>query len=68
METRACSYSDVSSLDHEVGNDAVEDGVLVAKIFSSLSFALLAGAQAAEVLSGLRNNIVEKLAITDSSR
>ena len=56
------SYSDVSSLNHEVGNNAVEDAVLVAQIFSSGSLSLLSSAQAAEVLSGLRNNIAEKLA------
>lgn len=63
MKNRSSWYGDISSLDHEVGNDTVEDAVLVAQIFSSSSLSLLTSAQAAEVLRGLRNNIVVKLAI-----
>lgn len=39
---------------HEVGDDAVEDGALVTK-------SLLAGAEGANVLSSLGNNIVTEL-------
>ena len=41
-------------LAHEVGDDAVEGGALVA-------VALLPGAQRAEILAGPRNNIVPQL-------
>ena len=39
----------------------MEDGVLVAKINSTLSLSLLSSAQASEVLSGLRDDIVVQL-------
>lgn len=45
---------EVTSLTHEVGDNAVECGALVA-------VALLAGAQCTEVLAGLRNDIGAKL-------
>ena len=62
FSSHSVSLRDIASLDHKVGNNAVEDAVLVAQIFSSGSLSLLTSAQAAEVLSGLGNNIVEKLA------
>lgn len=48
--------SEVSTLKHEVGNDTVELAALVAE-------ALLAGAQGAEVLGGLGDDIVEELEV-----
>ena len=58
------TYGDISSLEHEVGDDSVEDGVLVAKIDSALSLSLLSSAQASEVLSSLRNNIIVQLNVS----
>ena|SRR5690242_1133381 len=46
----------VTALQHELGDDAVELGVLVAK-------ALLAGAQGAEVLDRLGDDVVEELKV-----
>ena len=55
------AYSNISSLEHEAGNHSVEDGVLVAKILTLSSLSLLSGAEAAEVLGSLGNNVVEQL-------
>ena len=46
--------SEVTPLTHEVGNDTVENGSLV-------SFAFLTGAQGAEVLGRLRNDVGAEL-------
>jgi hypothetical protein len=49
-----CPYiatGEVTSLKHEIGDDAVEGRALVAK-------ALLAGAESTEVLGGLGNDLV----------
>lgn len=54
-------YGDVSSLEHEVGDDSVEDGVLVAQINTRLALSLLSSAQASEVLGGLGDDIVVQL-------
>ena len=45
---------EVAALAHEVGDDAVEGGALVAE-------ALLSGAEGAEVLSGARNDVGAEL-------
>jgi len=50
------AVGDVATLEHEVGDDAVELGADVAK-------ALLAGAQGAEVLSRLGNDLIEKFKV-----
>lgn len=50
------STSEVTTLQHEVWNDTVELAALVAE-------ALLAGAEGAEVLSGLRDDVVEELEV-----
>ena len=47
---------EVTTLEHELGDDAVELGVLVTE-------ALLAGAEGAEVLDRLGNDIVEQLKV-----
>ena len=44
---------EVTTLEHELGDDAVEAGALVVEGLAALSSALLAGAESAEVLSGL---------------
>lgn len=50
----AVVVGEVAALAHEVGDDAVENGALVAE-------SLLAGAQGAEVLGGLRHNVGAQL-------
>lgn len=47
---------EVTALEHEVGDDAVESGSLVAE-------ALLAGAESAEVLSGLGDVLIEEVEV-----
>ena len=44
---------EVTTLEHELGDDAVEAGALVVEGLAALASALLAGAESAEVLSGL---------------
>lgn len=58
-----CKKEFETNLEHEVGNDTVELGSLEVKGFALLAHALLAGAQAAEVLSGLRYDVIEQLNI-----
>lgn len=48
--------SEIASLKHEVGDNAVELGARVAKAF-------LAGAKSAKVLGRLRNNVVVELEV-----
>ena len=48
------SSGEVASLTHEVGDDAVEAGALVAE-------ALLAGAEGTEVLSSLGDHVIAEL-------
>ena len=61
LRTSFSLYSDVSSLEHEARDDSVEDGVLEAEIHSRSSLSLLSSAQASEILSCLRDNVVEQL-------
>lgn len=46
--------SEVTTLEHEVGDDAMEGRALIAK-------ALRAGAQLSEVLGGLRNDVIVEI-------
>jgi len=57
----AVVVGEVSSLTHEVGDDAVEGGTLVSK-------ALLSGTKSTEVLSGLWDYISTKLHLNPSKR
>ena len=50
---------EVSSLNHEVGDDAVEDGSLVVERLSRLANSLLSCAQSTEVFHGLRHRLSE---------
>jgi hypothetical protein len=53
----AIASSKVTTLDHELLDDAVEDGALVVQRLSGLSNALLARAESAEVLGRLGNKV-----------
>ena len=55
-ETRDNPY-----LAHELGNDSVHLGVLVAERLAALAISLLTSAEATEVLGGLGNDISEQL-------
>ena len=54
LSTSSVSSGEVPSLTHEVGDDAVEAGALVAE-------ALLSGAQGTEVLSSLGDHVITEL-------
>lgn len=54
FSTSAVEVGEVSSLEHELRDDSVENGSLVAE-------SLLSSAESSEVLSGLRNDIWSKL-------
>ena len=54
LASSAVPGSEVSSLAHEVGDDAVEAGALVA-------VALLSSAQGTEVLAGLGHHVIPQL-------
>jgi hypothetical protein len=60
LATGAVATGEVTTLEHEVGDDAVERGALVAE-------ALLAGAESAEVLGGLGDNVIEEVEV-DAAR
>jgi hypothetical protein len=47
---------EVTTLEHELGNDAMELAALIAE-------ALLAGAESAEILGGLGDDVVEELKV-----
>jgi hypothetical protein len=59
----ACSIasSEITALDHELLDDAVEGAALVAEELAGLAFTLLAGAEGAEVVCGLGDYIVVQL-------
>ena len=59
LTSSSVSGSEISSLDHEVGNNAVEDRTLVVKRLSGLADSLLTSAQSAEVLHGLGHSLSE---------
>ena len=61
------AVGEVSSLDHEVGNNAVEDGSLVVEGLSRLANSLLSGAQGTEVLHGLRHRLSEPVRQRDDA-
>lgn len=61
------AVGEVSSLNHEVGNNAVEDGALVVEGLSRLADSLLSGAQRTEVLHRLRHRLSEPVCEGDAS-
>lgn len=56
LASRAIASGEVAALEHKVGDDAVELGALVAE-------ALLAGAEGAEVLGRLGDDVVKELEV-----
>ena len=61
LAASAIALSKVSTLDHELLDDSVEDGALVVQRLSSLAYALVSGTEGAEVLGRLGYDIVEQL-------
>lgn len=59
----ACSIAsrEITTLNHELLDDSVEDAALVAERLPRLAFTFLAGAEGAEILCGLRDYIVVQL-------
>jgi len=61
LATRPVKIREVSALDHELRNHAVEDGALEGEgLFRDLSLSLLTSAQSAKVLSRLWNDVFEQ--------
>ena len=61
LSTGSVAARDVTALDHEVGDDAVEWRALVVEGFAALAVSFLAGANRAEVLAGDRRPVAEEL-------
>ena len=53
LAAAAVTVGEVAALEHELGNDAVEDGPFVVEGFAACAHAFFARAQRAEVLHGL---------------
>jgi hypothetical protein len=53
LTTSAITPGEITTLDHELGNDAVELAALVVERFARLASALLASDEGTEVLGGL---------------
>lgn len=61
LPTCAIVGCEITTLDHELLDDAVESGALVGELVAGLALAFLAGAESAEVFCGLRDDIVVQL-------
>ena len=61
LATSAVAPGEVTTLDHEVWDDTMELAALVVEWLAGLAHALLTSAEAAEVLSGLWDDVAEKL-------
>lgn len=61
LATSTVAVGEVTTLDHELLNDAVEIRAFVVERLSALAETLFAGAESAEVLSRLGHNIVVQL-------
>lgn len=57
LSTGTIARGKVTTLDHELLNDAVEDGALVVQRLAKLAEALFTGAEGAEVLSRLGDEV-----------
>lgn len=68
LSARAITRCEVTALDHELFDDAMECRALVRERLVRLAHALFTGAKSTEVLSGLRNNIVVQLEGNTASR
>lgn len=58
LAASAIALGEVSALDHKLLDHTVESTALVVEGFAALAQALLAGAERAEVLSGLGDNVI----------
>lgn len=57
LSTSAIATGEVTTLDHETGDDAVELAALVVEGFASLASTLLTGGEGTEVLGGLGDGL-----------
>ena len=60
LATSAVFIGEVASLDHELRYDAVERGALEMEWLAGLANTLLASAQRAKVVHGLRHNVAKQ--------
>jgi hypothetical protein len=61
LGTGAVTAGEVTAPDHEAGDDPTAWAARVAERLAALAGALLAGAEGAEVLGGLRHDVGEEL-------
>ena len=61
LAAHAIALGEVTALDHELLDDAVEAAALVVKGLSGFALAFLARAEGAEVLGGFGNNVIVQL-------
>ena len=61
LTTGAVAASEVTTLAHEVVDDTMEGGALEVEGLAGLAHALLAGAEATEILGGLGDNVSAEL-------
>lgn len=64
----AVAVGEITALDHELRNNAVERGAFVVKFLAALSDALLASAQSTEVFGSLGDSLTEKTHQDTTSR
>ena len=57
--TRTVTVCEITTLNHETGDDTMEDGALVMKRLAGLANTLLTGTQSTEILNSLRNSLTE---------
>ena len=67
LATSAVALGEVTTLEHELGNDPVEDAALEVQRLALLAHTLLAGAERAEVLSSVGHRVSEQLQAEISS-
>jgi len=61
FSSSSISFGEVSTLEHELGDDSVENGSLIVQGFALFTDTLLTCAESAEILSSLRDNISVEL-------
>ena len=60
LSTHTIKAGEITSLNHELRDNTVENGSLIVQGLSILAYTLLARAQSTEILSSLRNHIPEE--------
>ena len=61
LSTRPVAHGKITTLDHELLDYTMKNRAFIGKLFSTLAFPLLARAESAKVVGGLRNYVVVEL-------